>query len=207
MISRGLLVRLVARPGKGTALEEFLTKALPAVRAEDGTIAWFAVRLGRREYGIVDVFPDDAARDAHLQGRVAQALMNSAPDLLSRPPDIQKLDVLAFKLPTDGSREVTRGVLLHFKPKQDREQNVEQFLRDARSLVEAERKTTAWFAVRLENGEYGIFDVFPDRAGQLQHLTGHVPRELAKHATELLGGLPRMRLIRVFADKLQPRPV
>ncbi len=204
MISRGLLVRLKAKPGKARALEEFLTNALPAVRAEAGTIAWFGVRLSPQEYGTVDVFPDDAARYAHLQGPVAQALMNSAPDLLSRAPKIQNLDVLAFKLPTDGGGAVSRGVLLHFKPRRDQKEHVEQFLRDAQSLVEVERGTTAWFAVRIDNDEYGIFDVFPDRRGQLKHLTGQVPRKLAKHATTLLGGVPRMRLMKVFAEKLEP---
>jgi quinol monooxygenase YgiN len=47
----------------------------------------------------VDAFPDEAGRNAHLAGRVAAALMAKAGELLTKPPAIEKLDVLAAKLP------------------------------------------------------------------------------------------------------------
>ena len=78
MDTRGLLVRLEVVPGKDAEVEAFLQSAVPAVRAERGTTAWFALRFGRSEYGIFDVFPDDAARDAHLAGAVAAGLMQRA---------------------------------------------------------------------------------------------------------------------------------
>ena len=84
MDTRGLLVRLEVVPGKDAEVEAFLQSAVPAVRAERGTTAWFALRFGRSEYGIFDVFPDDAARDAHLAGAVAAALRT----MVTRPlPD------------------------------------------------------------------------------------------------------------------------
>ncbi len=55
--------------------------------------------MGPTTFGIFDAFPDDAGRDAHLAGRVAEALMAKAPDLLAEPPAIEKVDVLAAKLP------------------------------------------------------------------------------------------------------------
>jgi quinol monooxygenase YgiN len=48
---------------------------------------------------IFDAFPDEAGRNAHLSGRVAAALMEKASDLLAQPPTIEKVDVLAAKLP------------------------------------------------------------------------------------------------------------
>lgn len=45
------------------------------------------------------MFLDDTGRDAHLHGKVAEALMDQAPDLFTRPPDIQKIDIKAAKLP------------------------------------------------------------------------------------------------------------
>ena len=48
---------------------------------------------------IFDVFPDEAWRQAHLAGKVAAALMSKAPELFAAPPVIEKLDVLAAKLP------------------------------------------------------------------------------------------------------------
>jgi quinol monooxygenase YgiN len=203
MVNLGLLVRLEVKPGKDSEVEEFLKSALPMVRQEAATIAWFAIRFGRSEYGIFDVFADEAGREAHLTGPVAKALMEQADALFAEPPRIQKLDVLADKLPANAPAEPdTKGLLLTFEAKSGNEQEVEQFLRGAQTLVQAEPDTTAWFAIRLDNGEYGIFDVFPDHIGRFKHLTGHVPRELAKHALSLLGSIPDPELPGVLAEKL-----
>jgi len=99
MVTVGLLVRLEARPGKEADVERFLEGGLAIVNEEPETTAWFAIRLGPSTYGIFDVFPTDAGRQAHLQGRVAAALMAQADDLLSEAPDIAPIDVLASKLP------------------------------------------------------------------------------------------------------------
>jgi quinol monooxygenase YgiN len=203
MVTLGLLVKMEAKPGKDSEVEEFLLSALSMVRQEASTTAWFAIRFGRSEYGIFDVFPDEAAREAHLAGPVAKALLGQADALFTEPPSIQKVDVLADKLPVTALNEPnTKALLLTFKAKSGNEQEVEQFLRDAKSLVEAEPDTTAWFAIHLDDGEYGIFDVFPDHAGRFKHLTGHVPRELAKHALSLLGSFPDPSLPNVLAEKL-----
>ncbi|MGQ0779256.1 MAG: putative quinol monooxygenase [Pseudonocardiales bacterium] len=95
----GLLVTMEAKPGKEGDVEQFLDSGLALVNEEPATTAWFAIHLGGSTYGIFDVFPDDAGRDAHLSGRVAEALMAQAPDLFAGPPQIQKLDVRAAKLP------------------------------------------------------------------------------------------------------------
>lgn len=99
MIKVGLLVRLEAKPGKEAQVEKFLRAGLPMVQEEPGTVAWFGIRLGPTTFGIFDVFPDEAGRQAHLSGRVAAALMSKAPELFATPPLIEKLDVLAAKLP------------------------------------------------------------------------------------------------------------
>jgi quinol monooxygenase YgiN len=99
MVSVALLVRLEAKPGKEAEVEGFLRSGLAIVQEEPATTAWFAIRLGPSTFGIFDAFPNDAGREAHLSGRVAAALMAKAPDLLSQPPAIEKVDVLAAKLP------------------------------------------------------------------------------------------------------------
>ena len=99
MVSKGLLVRLEAKSGKEAEVEEFLRSAVPLVQQEDATTAWFAIRFGQSEFGIFDVFPDEAGRDAHLTGAIAKALMANASTLLAKPPSIEKIDVLADKLP------------------------------------------------------------------------------------------------------------
>jgi quinol monooxygenase YgiN len=99
MVRVGLFVRLEAKPGKEIEVEEFLRGGLEVVQQEPATAAWFAIRLGPSTFGIFDAFPDEAGRQAHLSGKVAAALMAKAPELLSQPPVIEKLDVLAVKLP------------------------------------------------------------------------------------------------------------
>ncbi|MGH3686852.1 MAG: putative quinol monooxygenase [Pseudonocardiaceae bacterium] len=96
----GLLVTMTAKSGKEAAVEEFLHSGLALVNEEPATTAWFAIRLTDATYGIFDVFPDDAGRDAHLSGKVAAALMAQAPELFDSPPTIEKIDVLAAKLPS-----------------------------------------------------------------------------------------------------------
>jgi quinol monooxygenase YgiN len=99
MVTVALFVRLEAKPGKEAEVESFLRGGLPIVQQEPATTAWFAIRMGASIFGIFDAFPDDAGRQAHLSGRVAAALMAKAPELLARPPQIEKVDVLAAKLP------------------------------------------------------------------------------------------------------------
>jgi len=99
MVTTGLWVRLEAKRGQESAVEQFLRAGLALVQAEPATAAWFAVRLGPSTFAIFDAFPDEAGRQAHLTGRVAEALMANASELLSTPPTIEKVDVLAAKLP------------------------------------------------------------------------------------------------------------
>lgn len=99
MVKLALYVRLEARPGQEAALAAFLTGALPLAEAEDATPVWFALQFGPGSFGIFDAFTDEAGRQAHLEGPIAAALMEKAGDLLSIPPTIEKVDLLATKLP------------------------------------------------------------------------------------------------------------
>ena len=99
MVTTGLIVRLEARAGKEEDLAAFLAGALPLVEEEPETVAWLAVRSDGSSFAIVDAFPDEAGRQAHLAGAVAAALAERAGELLATPPEIQQVDVLAAKLP------------------------------------------------------------------------------------------------------------
>jgi quinol monooxygenase YgiN len=99
MVKTALFVRLEAKPGKEGEVEKFIAGALPIVDKEPDTIAWFGLRLGPTTFGIFDAFPDEKGRQAHLEGKVASALKEKASELLVGPPVIEKVDVLAHKLP------------------------------------------------------------------------------------------------------------
>lgn len=195
-----------AKHDKEDDVVAFLLSALSLVRQEPKTAAWFAVRFGRLEYGIFDVFPDEASRDAHLNGPIAKALMQQAGDLFASPPQIEKIEVLASKLPTKSLLEPdTKGLLLTFKANEGHDLDVVEFLKNAHPLATEEEETTAWFAIQLSNNEYGIFDVFPNNGARLKHLTGRIPVDLTKHAFTLLGGFPDIDLLTVLAENFNPQ--
>jgi quinol monooxygenase YgiN len=99
MLTLSLFVRLEAKPGKEDALAAFLMQGLQLANQESTTPLWFALRIGPTTFAIFDAFLDEAGRQAHLDGPIAQALMAQAPDLLATPPVIQRVDVLGAKLP------------------------------------------------------------------------------------------------------------
>ena len=94
-----LLARLEAKPGKEAEVQALLTGALALANAEALTPVWFALKMGPTSFGIFDAFAADAGRDAHLGGAIAAALMAKAPELLALPPQIDKVEILAAKVP------------------------------------------------------------------------------------------------------------
>ncbi|MFC5864091.1 putative quinol monooxygenase [Acidicapsa dinghuensis] len=92
-----LLARLEAKPGKEKELENFLKSALPLAQAEEGTIGWYALKIAPNVFGIFDTFADEEARQAHLNGEIAKALIAKADELLAIPPNIEKVEILASK--------------------------------------------------------------------------------------------------------------
>lgn len=97
MVHVGLVIRLEARPGQETALRDFLGSAQPLAEAEPGTPIWLAMETGPSTFWIVDAFPGDAERQAHLGGAVPAALMPRVDELLAEPPVIMPASVLGAK--------------------------------------------------------------------------------------------------------------
>ncbi len=97
MNKKGLAVKLVAKPGKESAVEAFLNSGLALVNEEPMTTTWYAIKFSENTFGIFDTFESDEGRDAHLNGKVAEALMANAADLLAEPPKIEKIDIIAAK--------------------------------------------------------------------------------------------------------------
>lgn len=97
MVKKGIFVRLEAKSGQEAAVEEFLNSGLDLVNDEPLTKTWYAVKFDNSTFGIFDTFDSEEGRDAHLNGKVAEALMANAEALLAAPPKIEKVDVLAVK--------------------------------------------------------------------------------------------------------------
>ena len=99
MLTVALFARLEAKPGKEDEVAAFLKQGLQLANQETTTPLWFALRLGPTTFAIFDAFTDEAGRQNHLKGPIAQALMANAPNLLAAPPVIDSLEVLGAKLP------------------------------------------------------------------------------------------------------------
>ena len=99
MMKHALFVRLEAKPGKETEVVQFLMASLSMAQQEGATPVWFALQLGPSTFGVFDAFLDEAGRQAHLNGAIAQALGANAPKLLAQAPSIERIDVLGAKLP------------------------------------------------------------------------------------------------------------
>ncbi|HLJ73998.1 MAG TPA: antibiotic biosynthesis monooxygenase [Thermoanaerobaculia bacterium] len=98
MVKVALFVRLEAKKGKENELAAFLNQGLQLANQESTTPLWFALRLNPSTFAIFDAFADESGRQNHLQGPIAKALMSRADDLLSKPPVIERIDVLGAKV-------------------------------------------------------------------------------------------------------------
>lgn len=99
MLKVALFVRLEAKAGKEKDVAKFLETGLALANQEATTPLWFALQLGPSTFGVFDAFADEGGRQAHLNGPIAKALMAKAPELFSKPPVIERVDLLGTKLP------------------------------------------------------------------------------------------------------------
>jgi quinol monooxygenase YgiN len=97
MVKYALFGMLKAKPGKEAEVEAFLKQGAELAKNEKGTVTWYAINEGNGRYGIFDTFEDEAGREAHLNGEIAKALMAKAGELLSEPPQIHKIGIIATK--------------------------------------------------------------------------------------------------------------
>jgi len=97
MYKVALFARLEAKPGKEDEVAKLLAAGLAMARQEPTTPLWFALRLGPTTFGVFDAFADDKARQTHLNGPIAKALVAKAPELFTKAPSIEPLEVLGVK--------------------------------------------------------------------------------------------------------------
>ena len=97
---------------------------------------------------------------------------------------------------------ITVGLLVRLEAKPGKEAEVESFLKSGLALVEDEPETTVWFAIRMGQSTFGIFDAFPDDSGRKAHLSGRVAAALMAKASDLLAQPPAIENVDVLAVKL-----
>lgn len=96
-VKLGILALLEAKPGKADEVAAFLASGRAIAEAEEGTVTWYAFKISDSTFGIFDTFETEEARQAHLDGRIPQALGQVGGELLALDPDIRTLDIIAVK--------------------------------------------------------------------------------------------------------------
>jgi quinol monooxygenase YgiN len=94
------------------------------------------------------------------------------------------------------------ALYVQLEAKPGKEQEVATFLSGARSMIDSEPATTAWFAIRMGPRTFGIFDAFMNERGREAHLQGKMATQLMAKAPDLFEKTPEIRRVDVLADKL-----
>ena len=75
-----------------------------------------------------------------------------------------------------------------------------EFLEGGRSIAVAEEGTVTWYAFKVSDTTFGIFDTFETEDARQAHLTGEIPKALGQVAPDLLAKDSRLsRLDQVSA--------
>jgi len=93
------------------------------------------------------------------------------------------------------------SILVQLEAKPGKEDEVEQFLKSALPLVQAETGTTTWYALKMGPSKFGIFDTFADEKGRNAHLGGEVAKALFAKAEDLFAKPPAIDQPEILAVK------
>ena len=93
------------------------------------------------------------------------------------------------------------GLLATLEAKEGKGDDLAAFLRSGLALAQAEELTVNWYAFRLSETTYGIFDTFEGEEGRQAHLGGEITAALGKVAPDLLADAPDIRPVDVIAVK------
>jgi quinol monooxygenase YgiN len=96
---------------------------------------------------------------------------------------------------------IDRGLLALLEAKPGKGDELGAFLKQGRELAVAESGTVTWYAFKISDTSYGIFDTFEDEDGRQAHLNGEIPTALGQVAPDLLASAPDIRTVDVLAVK------
>jgi quinol monooxygenase YgiN len=96
---------------------------------------------------------------------------------------------------------VSRGLLAVLEAKPGKWAELAAFLEQGRALAAAESGTVTWYAFKLSDTSYGIFDTFNDEDGRQAHLNGQIPAALGQVGPDLLAADPSIQLVDIIAVK------
>ncbi|MEM7361028.1 MAG: hypothetical protein AAF431_18195 [Pseudomonadota bacterium] len=189
-------IPMTAATNKAEEFAQFLTGAAPLVKqTEPGTYLWFALQgIPGSSLAIFDVFEDEASRNAHFSGAVAGALKENASALVDGGWDegvvrnINNSQVLSAKAPVD-LYDATTATYIAIKAAPGQGDTLSELLTAAGPIVsDTESKTLYWVALRLDENNFAIFDIFTDESGREAHFGGKVAGLLKEKSSMLVDG-------------------
>jgi quinol monooxygenase YgiN len=99
------------------------------------------------------------------------------------------------------SDRLTNGLLVSLEAKEGKQEEVTAVLNGALAAVTREGGTASWYAYRITETEFGIFDSFYDESGRGAHLSGAVAKALETIADDLLDAPPSIERVDILAAK------
>ena len=96
---------------------------------------------------------------------------------------------------------VRLGFLVMLEAKEGKGPELGDFLRSGRDLALAEAGTVTWYAFRVDETHYAIFDTFETEDGRTAHINGPIAQALIKAAPALLASEPVIQPVDVIAAK------
>jgi hypothetical protein len=96
---------------------------------------------------------------------------------------------------------VKLGLLAMLDAKPGKGGELGAFLEAGRALAAAEAGTVTWYAFKISDTRYGIFDSFETEDGRRAHLDGQIPTALGQVAPDLLANEPEIQPVDVIAVK------
>ncbi|HUB41910.1 MAG TPA: antibiotic biosynthesis monooxygenase [Streptosporangiaceae bacterium] len=96
---------------------------------------------------------------------------------------------------------VQLGILALLEAKPGKGDELGAFLEAGRALALAEEGTVTWYAFKISDTSYGIFDTFETEDARDAHLAGQIPQALGQVAPDLLAGEPNIRMTELVAVK------
>ena len=96
---------------------------------------------------------------------------------------------------------IDRGLLALLEAKPGKGDELGDFLKRGRELAVAEDGTVTWYAFKISDTTYGIFDTFEGEEGRQAHLNGQIPAALGQVGPDLLATDPEIKTVDVIAVK------
>lgn len=96
---------------------------------------------------------------------------------------------------------VKLGILALLEAKPQRGDDLGRFLEQGRAIAAAEGGTVTWYALKLDETNYGTFDTFENEEGRQAHIDGEIPAALAQVGDDLLAKAPDIRPVEIVAVK------